>query len=84
VQWYRKSAEQGNPVGQFDLGAAYSGGRGVPQDPVQAYMWYSLAAAQGYTEAGNRMNALGKQMTPAQVSEAQRRASDWAAQHPQS
>ena len=47
-------------------------------------MWYSLAAAQGYTEAGSRMNALGKQMTPAQVSEAQRRASDWVAQHPRS
>ena len=82
VQWYRKSAEQGNAIGQFNLAVVYANGHGVPQDAVEAYMWYSLAAAQGNAEAGNRMNALAKQMTPAQVAEAQRRASDWAAQHP--
>lgn len=44
VKWYRRAAEQGNPVAQHNLGSMYSVGRGVTQDYVLAYMWWSLYA----------------------------------------
>lgn len=46
VRWFRLAAEQGDPRGQFFLGRAYSGGQGVPQSGVMAYVWFSIAAAQ--------------------------------------
>lgn len=30
----------------YDRGVKYANGLGVPQNDVQAYMWYSLAAAR--------------------------------------
>ena len=47
VRWYRLSAEQGSPVGQWKLGNMYESGSGVPQDYVTAHAWFSLAAARG-------------------------------------
>ena len=44
---YRVDAEKGNSSAQFSLGFMYEKGQGVPQDYVQAYMWFNLAAAQG-------------------------------------
>ncbi|HEV8700613.1 MAG TPA: tetratricopeptide repeat protein [Candidatus Polarisedimenticolia bacterium] len=44
VKWYRRAAEQGNSVAQHNLGSMYSVGRGVAQDYVLAYMWWSLYA----------------------------------------
>ena len=39
---------------QVTLGLAYSFGRGVPQDDVEAVRWYRLAADQG--DAGGQVN----------------------------
>jgi len=47
----RKAAEQGNASAQFNLGAAYYNGDGVPQDYAQAAAWYRKAAEQGNSEA---------------------------------
>lgn len=47
----KSMAEQGNPVAQFNLGALYHLGRGVPQDYVQAVHWYRKAAEQGSVRA---------------------------------
>ena len=33
-------------MAQFNLGVRYSNGRGVPQDDVQAHMWFNLAASR--------------------------------------
>ena len=46
VRRYRRSAEAGHPAAQFLLGFLYENGIGVPQDPIQAYLWYSLAASE--------------------------------------
>ncbi len=55
----------------------YGNGMGVTQDLVQAYVWLSLAAAQGNAVAlGNRDTAAGL-MTPEQIAEAQRLAREW-------
>jgi len=52
-------------------------GRGLPQDWVQAHMWYNLAAAQGLEPANKLRDSLAKKMTPAQIAEAQKMAREW-------
>ena len=69
----------------FNLGAMYKNGRGVPQDDVQAYMWFNLAASR-LTEfreavAGFR-DTVGNRLTPDQRGEAQRLARKWDEAHP--
>ena len=55
----------------------YDNGQGVPQDYVEAYKWYSLAAAQGLAEeqgaspAITNRDAIARYMTPYQIAEAQ-------------
>lgn len=51
VEYYRKSAEQGNPEGQFGLGNAFEMGEGVKQDHVEARRLIALAAKQGHKQA---------------------------------
>jgi TPR repeat protein len=79
--WYRKAAEQGDPFAQAGLGILYQFGKGVKADPVEALMWYTLAAAG--TKGGDRdsiaemLNNLSGEMSPEQRSEARKRASEW-------
>ena len=42
-------AENGNAIAQYNLGLAYANGRGVPWDPIEAYVWLTLASEQGST-----------------------------------
>ena len=51
VYWNRKAAEKGNAIAQYNLGAAYHYGNGVPQDHVKGVYWDKLAADQGFAEA---------------------------------
>ena len=82
VKWYRLAADQGNAWAQNNLGLMYQAGDGVPQDYVEAHKWFNLAAA-GASDADTRKRAakarddLAKRMIPAQVAEAQKRASAW-------
>ena len=39
-------AKQGDATAQFNFGVMYYNGRGVPQDYVQAHMWWNLAASR--------------------------------------
>ena len=81
--WLRRAAEQGNPMGMFNLAILYERGRGVPRDLVRSHMWYNLAAAsfdvQDRTRATAfyRRDALESRMTPAEVRDAQQRAREW-------
>ena len=82
MKWYRKAAEQGVALAQYNLGFMYSKGRGVPQDYVQAHMWYNLAASRLPPGTGRDMTVknrdkAAKYMTPAQIAEAQRLAREW-------
>ncbi len=74
MRWFRKAADQGLADAQYDLGRMYAEGRGVLQDRIQAYVWLSLAAAQGYQKAVGSRNLVIKEMTPAQIAEAERLA----------
>lgn len=51
AKWLRKSAEQGNPDGQFAFGAHCHKGEGIPKDCQQAVRWYRAAAEQGHRVA---------------------------------
>jgi uncharacterized protein len=77
VGWYRKAADQGFTFAQFSLGFMYATGRGVPQDYVRAYMWTNLAAARGVSDAIESLNIIASKMSPAQIAEAQKLASEW-------
>ncbi len=79
---FRPLAEQGMADGQTSLGFMYMRGLGVPQDYVQAHMWYNLAASrfppgEERDRAVKNRNIVTKKMTPAQISEAQKLAREW-------
>ena len=48
---YRKAAEQGDAVAQFNLGNCYYTGKGVTKDYSQAVYWYRKAAEQRVARA---------------------------------
>lgn len=77
VFWYGKAAERGDTDAQSNLGASFAVGVGVPKDLVMAYMWRNLAAAKGNEIAKNARDALEKEMTPAQIAEAQKLSREW-------
>ena len=69
-------------LGQNVLGAVYAIGRGVPQDFIQAHMWFNLAASrfppgEARDKAAKARDVLATLMTPAQIAEAQRLAREW-------
>ena len=73
VQWYRKAAEQGYAEAQLRLGVLYTYSEGgVLEDYVQAYAWINLAAAQGHETATEIRPLLRRDMTHAQIAEAQK------------
>ena len=51
-------AEQGYVNAQYNLGVMYVKGQGVPQDYVQAAMWYRRAAQQGKALAQNNLGVM--------------------------
>jgi TPR repeat protein len=79
---YTLAANQGYARAQNDIGFMLGFGEGVPPaDNVEAYKWLTLAI-KGYTEknqdrldqARKDLATLAKRMSPAQISEAERRA----------
>ena len=51
VALYRKAAEKGFRIGQYNLGYVYLHGKGVEKDEAQAANWVRKAAEQGLSEA---------------------------------
>ena len=75
-------AEQGDADAQHTVGLMYYNGRGVPKDYVMAYMWYFLAEIQGSEEAIIKRSILVKEMTPEQISEAERLTREFKVKSP--
>ncbi len=78
VRWYRRAANQGLGQAQFNLGLLYNQGQGVMPNVIQAYKWVLLAAVHGIESAIKAQEIMMKEMTPAQLAEAQRLAREWA------
>ncbi len=86
VRWYRKAAMQGDALAQLNLGVMYGTGKGVVQNYVRAHKWYNLAASQTKESddrdlATKNRDIVAKKMTPADISKAQRLASEWWERH---
>ena len=79
VRWYRLAADQGHAMSQAALGMMYRDGTGVVQNYKQAYMWFNLAATQGFETAREVRDYLAKEMTSAQIDDAQRLTREWKA-----
>jgi uncharacterized protein len=81
VRWYKACAEQGNAKAQFNLAFMYQYGLGAPQDYKSAHMWWNLQAANGDEDAKGNRDTVAREMTSADISEAQQMASDWMESH---
>ena len=51
VKWFRRAADQGVSEAQYNLGVMYHNGWGVPQNYKEAYIWHSIAAANGHEQS---------------------------------
>ena len=66
---------------QFNLGVSYINGMGIPQNNVNAYMWLLLARAQGHQKAAEYTDSIKTHLTAADLSKAQRLATEWWEKH---
>ena len=81
IKWFHKAADQGDLRSQHNLGLMYFDGTGVLKDAVTAHMWFEIAGANGLKISAEGRRAIGKDMTPAQIVEARKLASEWIAKH---
>ncbi|HXA71881.1 MAG TPA: hypothetical protein VNW24_15600, partial [Stellaceae bacterium] len=51
----RAAAAKNDAGAEYEIGARYAGGRGVPQDAVAAAEWFERAAKQGLAPAQFRL-----------------------------
>ena len=56
--WWRKAADQGHAVAQYNLGTVFYNGIDVARDYEEAARWFSKAAAQGDADAQARLNTM--------------------------
>lgn len=80
AEWYRESAEKGNPASQLRLGNLYSKGKGVKRDLVEAYVWMAVAGSLGHPEALDELQILIPKMKEGDVLKGQSRARKWIEQ----
>jgi len=78
---WKPLAEQGDARAQFCLGVMYINGYGVPKNYIQAHMWLNLAGVDGDKKTEELRNFVEERMTPFDISEAQKLASEWMEKH---
>ncbi len=82
--WDRKAADQGYAPAQYSLGALYENGFGMPQDFVEAMKWsilaishYAPSETEGRRLAADNRDRQAQRLSPAEITEAQKRAREW-------
>lgn len=75
-------AGQGHADAQYNLAVMYDNGAGVETNTANAYVWYTIAAANGNANANERKSALAKKMTRAEITEAKALAKKMIKQNP--
>lgn len=75
--WYTKAAEQGHADAQYMLGLMYADGEDTPKNSVLAYVWWSLAAAQGEEYSRKFMRDIEENMTPDQIAKVQKLSQEY-------
>jgi len=79
IEWFRKSAHQGNADAQLALGDLYSQGDGLVKNDIEGYKWCLLAASQGLERGRQSVKAVETRLSPEQRAEGQRLAAEWQA-----
>jgi TPR repeat protein len=86
INVWQSAARLGHAESQYNLGILYEMGPTgpiyesgviIPQDKIQALMWFSLAADRGYEDAVMRRDRLAEKMTPEQIAESERLTREW-------
>lgn len=75
------AAEGGAPDALFELGLMYASGREGAQDFVTAHKWFNLAALRGNDAAKRYRQELAREMSKAQIAQAQKLAREWMSRH---
>jgi TPR repeat protein len=86
VAWLRKAADQDETDAQIEVGSLLSAPRGRFHDAVEAHVWLNLAASRWKNQAQRLKavrlrDAVAATMTPSQLAEAYRRATEWQDDH---
>ena len=55
VYWYKKSADQGNPISQYQLAVIYENGDGVPKNLEKSRYYYEQASKSKYDLTKNSL-----------------------------
>ena len=76
AELYKKSAKQGNVLAQGSLGLLYGLGRGVTKDDMLAYVWLSVATANGMDLVEAR-DAAAESLQSVELAKAQELASKY-------
>ena len=74
LKWFRESARQGIPWGQFHLGRMYRNGQGVERDDQLAFHWVHLAVSAGLKEGKKLHDEIEKDLTGEQAEQAKSEA----------
>jgi hypothetical protein len=77
MKWFLRAAAQSHTAAQDKLGLMYRDGLGVPQDNIQALMWFTVAARISNQYFTPLRDALAIKMEPAGIAEATRLALEW-------
>ena len=67
-------ARKGNSIAQYNIGLAYNEGRGVAPDPIESYVWLSLALENG--TRGRALDSLLSNLSNEQLATARQRLAD--------
>lgn len=70
----RVEALRGSADAQYALGLVYAEGRGVDEDLVESWAWFTLALLQGDADAETLRYVVTERMSTAQCAQAEQRA----------
>ena len=83
LQFAKTLAEQGNASEQYKLALIYDNDQGVAEDAATAYLWYTIAAANGNANAKEKLSEVAKKLTRDQIKEAKKLANKMIKDSPQ-
>jgi TPR repeat protein len=78
-KWYLKAAKQGHYSAMHNLAICYFEGSGVPINDIEAYAYFTCAAA-AYPASQKALEKLNKKLSYNQIQKARLRASELQAQ----
>ena len=76
-QWFEKAAQRGVVDSQFNLGVLFESGQGLPKNVTDAFVWYSIAAAQGDQFAKKRVEVLSTTLAESELEAARLRVASF-------